>query len=65
VRVLFPAQAWAHVAKTTARRVMAEPMATEVVIMLAAEMLAVEKLLNEMMMARGVAEGEVGWRDEQ
>ncbi len=44
---------------------MAEPMATEVVIMLAAEMLAVEKLLNEMMMARGVAEGEVGWRDEQ
>ncbi len=40
---------------------MAELVATEVVMMLA----AVERLLIEMMMARGVAEGEVGWRDEQ
>ncbi len=44
---------------------MAETVATEVVVMLATEMVAVDKLLIEMMMARGVAEGEVGWRDEQ
>ncbi len=49
-------------AKMMVRRVMAEPMATEVVMMLAAEMLAVEKLLNEMMMARGVA--KVRWGGE-
>jgi hypothetical protein len=49
----------------TTRRVMAEPMATEVVVMLVAEMVVDEKLLNEMVMARGVAESEMGWRDEQ
>ncbi len=36
---------------------MAEPMAMEVVMMLAAEMLGVEKLLNRMMMARRVRWG--------
>jgi hypothetical protein len=52
------------------RRVMAEPMATVEVVMLVAEMVVDGKLLHEMVMARGVAEmgvaeSEMGWRDEQ
>jgi hypothetical protein len=35
-RALFPAQAWARAKKMTVRRVMAEPMATEEVMVLAA-----------------------------
>jgi hypothetical protein len=50
--------------------VMAELMATVVVVMLVAEMVVDDRLLHEVLMSRGVAEmgvagSEVGWRGGQ